>query len=382
VTTASQPLMGVRVLDFSTLLPGPLCTLLLAEAGAEVIKVEKPDGGDVMRSYLPRFGDTSVNFALLNRGKRSLALDLRRPEDLRRVLDEVRRSDILIEQFRPGVMERLGLGYEQLRGLKPDLIYCSITGYGAQGPLAKQAAHDLNFVAEAGLLSQTTGEGGAPQLPQALIADIAGGTYPAMINILLALRRRDAGGGGSRLDIAMADSLFTMMYWGLGNGFATGRWPQPSRDLVTGGSPRYQIYRTRDDRFMAAAPLEDKFWQQFLDVLGAPHLIDDTRDPQGVCAAVAEIVRSRDAADWMQRFEGVDACVNFVLTLEQAVRHPHFVERGLFAYRVTDQTGQSMPAVPVPIASAFRADPQQPRSYPALGEAQTQRGSVRGGDSG
>lgn len=364
-----QPLAGIRVLDFSTLLPGPLCTLMLAEAGAEVIKIERPDGGDTMRSYVPRFGGEAVNFAMLNRGKRSLALDLGTPEGRARALALVRTADVVVEQFRPGVMEKLGLGYAQLRELRPDLIYCSITGYGQDGPLSRVAAHDLNFAAETGLLAQTADGDGHPQLPQALIGDIAGGAYPATINILLALRRRDAGGGGCRLDIAMADGLFTTMYWGLGNGFAAGQWPRPGGDLVTGGTPRYQIYRTRDDRFLAVAPLEDKFWKQFLDAIGAPELFDDSRDPQGVRERVAAIIRTRDAAEWERLFATVDACVNRVRALDEAVRHPHFAGRDLFAYRVADEGGHSLPALPVPVAGVFRRPPQEPLRFPRLNEA-------------
>src|SRR5438105_10344114 len=147
----TQPLAGVQVVDFSTLLPGPLCTLLMAEAGADVVKIERPNGGDEMRSYTPRFGDASVNFALLNRGKRSMALDLKSDEGLRAATDIACSADVVVEQYRPGVMDRLGLGYEALSSRNPRLIYCSITGYGQAGPLANQAAHDLNYLAETGM---------------------------------------------------------------------------------------------------------------------------------------------------------------------------------------------------------------------------------------
>src|SRR5688500_15799560 len=248
-----QPLEGIRVLDFSTLLPGPLATLILAEAGAEVIKIERPGRGDEMRSHTPRFGTDSVNFALLNRGKRSIAIDLKAPDAVATLRPLIESADVVVEQFRPGVMDRLGLGYESLREINPRLVYCAITGYGQHGPKADVAAHDLNYVAESGMLSLTKGADGAPVLPAALVADIAGGSYPAVVNILLALCARDRTGLGCKLDIAMADNLFTLMYWGIGNGLAAGEWPQPGGDLVTGGSPRYNIYRTRDDRFLAAA---------------------------------------------------------------------------------------------------------------------------------
>ncbi len=359
------PLSGVTVVDFSTLLPGPLCSLLLAEAGAEVIKVERPGRGDEMRSYQPRFGAHSVNFALLNKGKRSVALDLKTPEGVQRAIELVRGADVLIEQFRPGVMQRLGLGYEAMRAINPGLIYCSISGWGQGGPLADVAAHDLNYQAESGLLGLSAGADGAPGVPQALIADIGGGAYPAMMNVLLALRARDAGGAGCHLDVAMADNLFTLMYWGLGNGFAAGQWPTPGGDLVTGGTPRYQIYRTQDGRYLAAAPLEQKFWENFLQVLQAPHLLDDAADPAGTRAAVATIIAGRSADEWMRRFDGVDACVSVVKTLQEAVQHPHFRARGLFDEQL-DGGGATIPALPVPIAPALRA--QAASTSPSLGE--------------
>ncbi len=225
----TQPLSGLKVLDFSTLLPGPLCSLLLAEAGAEVIKLERPERGDEMRSYEPRAGVDSANFVLLNRGKKSVGIDLKSPDALALLTPVLKEADVLMEQFRPGVMDRLGLGYEALSRINPRLIYCSITGFGQHGPRAKEAAHDLNYVAASGTLSLTAGCDGAPVLPPALIADIAGGAYPAMINILLALRQRDQTGKGMYLDVAMADNLFTLQYWGLGNGALRARQTTSSR---------------------------------------------------------------------------------------------------------------------------------------------------------
>src|SRR3954470_10543807 len=174
-----QPLKGVRVLDFSTLLPGPLATLILAEAGAEVIKIERPGRGDEMRSYEPKFGTDSVNFAMLNRGKRSIALDLKDKAALGKLKPLLVTADVVVEQFRPGVMDRLGLGYESLSKINPRIIYCAITGLGQDGPSALVAAPDLNYVAQQGLLGLAAGADGAPVVPPALIADIAGGTYPA-----------------------------------------------------------------------------------------------------------------------------------------------------------------------------------------------------------
>ena len=363
-----QPLKGIRVLDFSTLLPGPLATLILAEAGAEVIKIERPGRGDEMRSYEPRFGTDSVNFALLNRGKRSIAIDLKAADAVGKLRPLIESADVVLEQFRPGVMDRLGLGYEALKAMNPRLVYCALTGYGQNGARADLAAHDLNYVAESGLLALTTGADGAPVLPAALVADIAGGTYPAVINILLALRERDRTGLGLKLDIAMAENLFTLMYWGIGNGLAAGRWPRPGGELVTGGSPRYNIYRTRDERFLAAAPLEQKFWESFCALLEVPaELRDDRVDPAATHAEIAQRVKARSADELRALFKGHDVCCAIMSTLQDALADPHFAARGVFDRKLA-VGGERIGALPVPVADAFRSDERE-AGYPQLGEA-------------
>ena len=190
------PLSGIRVLDFSTLLPGPLAGLMLAQAGAEVIKVERPGTGDDMRGDEPRVEGVSVGFSLLNRGKRSLMLDLRDPGVIRSLLSFVAEVDIVIEQFRPGVMDRLGLGYQAFRAVNPRIIHCSITGYGADGSKRDVAGHDLSYLADVGLLALSAGSDGMPGIPPTLIADIGAGSFPAVVNVLLALRARDRTGEG------------------------------------------------------------------------------------------------------------------------------------------------------------------------------------------
>jgi alpha-methylacyl-CoA racemase len=362
-----QPLAGVRVLDFSTLLPGPLATLLLAEAGAEVIKIERPGAGDEMRSYSPKFGSDSVNFAMLNRGKRSIAIDLKQSASLRRLEPLIRSADVIVEQFRPGVMDRLGLGYESLSRINSRIIYCAITGYGQSGPRAMSAAHDLNYVADTGMLGLAAGEDGAPVPPAALVADVGGGAYPAVINILLALRDRDRSGRGCKLDIAMADNLFTFLYWAMGDGLTAQRWPRPGKALVTGGSPRYNVYRTKDDRFIAAAPLEERFWSNFCSAIElAPDFRDDSLDPEATKRAVKSRIREKTASEWSQLFSGKDVCCNVVNSVQAAIDDPHFRARGLFT-RELCVNGKSIPALPVPIADQWRDS--QVAGYPGLGEA-------------
>jgi crotonobetainyl-CoA:carnitine CoA-transferase CaiB-like acyl-CoA transferase len=352
-----QPLSGLLVLDFSTLLPGPMASLLLAEAGAEVIKIERPGSGEDMRAYAPLWGQDSASFALLNRGKASLALDLKDPADRAHLDPLLARADILIEQFRPGVMERLGLGYETLAKAHPRLIYCSITGYGQTGPNRDRAGHDLNYVGDSGLLSLGSGPSASPVVPPALIADIAGGAYPAVMNILLALRERDASGRGRHLDVAMADNVFPFLFWALGSGFATGRWPGNAEDLLSGGTARYRLYPTADGRLLAAAPIEQKFWESFCEAIELPlGLRDDARDPAATIEAVTSRIRTRDAAHWRSVFAQRDCCCTVVATLAEAVADPHVRARGLFGRKLANEAGAEMPALPVPIDPAFRTD--------------------------
>ncbi|WP_108262406.1 CaiB/BaiF CoA transferase family protein [Mangrovicoccus ximenensis] len=360
---------GIRVLDFSTLLPGPMATLVLAEAGAEVIKVERPGRGEEMRSYVPKWdGGDSSNFQLLNRGKKSIALDLKDPEARARLVPLIESADIVVEQFRPGVMARLGLAYEDMRKINPDIIYCAITGYGQTGPKALAAGHDMNFQGDAGMLALSCGTADVPVLPPALTADIAGGTYPALVNILMALWRRERTGEGAMLDIAMAENLFPFMYWAQGEGQVTGDWPGNGDALVTGGSPRYRLYPLACGRFAACAPIEQKFWDSFCAAIGLdPALADDARDPAATTAAVGAILKSRDAAHWQAVFETADCCCSIVRTLEEAQADPHFRERGIFEARIAGQGGDEMAALPVPVVPGFRAAADSARAAPALG---------------
>lgn len=361
------PLEGLTILDFSTLLPGPLATFMLAEAGATVIKIERPEGDD-MRSFPPHLGKTSAPFAVLNGGKRGLSVDLKTQEGREVVARLAESADILMEQFRPGVMDRLGLGYEALRALNPRLIYCSISGYGQSGPRAQEAGHDINYQAVTGLLSLAPGTPGSPATPASLVADIAGGAMPAVFNILLALRQRDCTGEGCRLDIAMADAMFTFAWFGLAEGHATGRFPGSQENMLAGGSPRYGLYATRDGRFLAVGALEQKFWDTFGEAIALPRsLRDDGSDPGATRVEVARLIAGRNASEWRAVFEGLNCCCTLVASLEEASRDPHFVARGLFQARAVDHAGAGLPAVAVPICPDFRRDPQEPRMVPGFG---------------
>ena len=362
------PLAGMLVLDFTTLLPGPLATLMLAEAGAEVVKIERPPIGDEMRIYAPAWGADSVNFALLNRGKASVALDLKDPAQRARLDPLLARADVLVEQFRPGVMVRLGLGWETLSARYPKLIYCSVTGYGQDGPKRDVAGHDLNYIGDTGVLSVSSGDPARPTVPPVLAADIAAGAYPAFMNILLALLARGPSGRGSRLDVAMTDHLFPFLYWAIGAGLGTGRFPGNGDSLTTGGGPRYRVYPAGDGRLIAVAAIEQRFWDRFCALIGLdPTLADDARDPAATIAGVAAILRTRSAAAWGAVFMGEDCCCSVVATVEEALADPHFRARGLFAGGVTNAAGQRLPALPVPVLPAFRR-PAGDVAAPGLGE--------------
>jgi crotonobetainyl-CoA:carnitine CoA-transferase CaiB-like acyl-CoA transferase len=362
----TQPLAGLVVLDFTTLLPGPLATLMLAEAGAEVVKIERPEGDD-LRRHPPAWEGQGAAFGLLNRGKKNLILNLKSADDRQKLQPLLETADILVEQFRPGVMGRLGFGYDVVRALNPRIIYCSISGYGQTGPRAAEAGHDLNYIGATGLLSLQSGPADRPVVPPALIADIGGGTFPAMINILLALRQRDTTGTGCHLDIAMTDAMFTFAWHALAQGFASGRYPGSGDSTLTGGSPRYQLYPTQDGRLVACAALEDHFWERFAEAIGlGVDYANDTRNPQATRAEVARLIAARPASDWEPVFAKADCCATIVASLEEALGDPHFVERGLFSRQVLSRAGGHMPALPVPIAPQFRDAPDIAKPAPPL----------------
>lgn len=336
-----RPLDGVRVIDFSTLLPGPLATLMMAEAGAVVIKVERPGDGDAMRR------ETS-DFALLNHGKRSVVVDVKDSVARDDLLDLIAGADVLVEQFRPGVMDRLGLGWDVLSAKFPQLIYCSITGYGQTGPAAQRAGHDLTYAAETGMLGQTRGADGSPVMPHAPTADITGGSYPALINILLALRQRETTGRGVYLDIAMYDNVFPLLYPAWASAFGRGRWPVAGDAIETGASPRYRLYPTADGRWVAVAAVEEKFWRTFCAAIALPFELIDSSDAAAVIAGVSAAIGARTSAHWNAVFADDDCASALVRSFEEATRDPHFQARGL-AQRLVAPGLPTLPLAVVPL---------------------------------
>lgn len=356
-------LEGVRVIDFTTLLPGPLATLMMAECGADVIKIERPGGGDEMRRYGPWADGQSVPFMMLNRGKRSLTLDLKKPHGLSEALALIEGADVLVEQFRPGVMESLGLGYDVVKAVNSEIIYCSITGYGQDSIYARTAGHDLNYAAQAGMLLLNVGENEKPTLPHVPVADIAAGSYPALINILLALRRRSAGLGGMRIDVSMAHGLAPLMYGGMAKveSLAQNSEPSGGRDepflsdeerVFSGGSARYQIYKTLDGRYIAVAAVEDRFWSRFCQLTG----VDSSADIEAVAARIAQ----HTAQYWETLLAGEDVCCTRVRSAAHYRASPLFSSTG----RTVSLAGVCVQELPLPLAPEVRR-PDQKRAAPA-----------------
>ncbi len=327
------PLDGLTVLDFTRLLPGAVCTLALAELGADVVKIEDPRGGDPLRALAPLVAGESVYHRMFNAGKRSMALDLR-AEGAAAVVDALAaRADVVVESFRPRAARRLGVDGAALRARHPRLVHCSLTGFGQTGPYADRPGHDINFVALAGLLAlDNDAQDAAPDLPRLLIGDIAGGAMSAIAGVLAALVARERTGEGASVDISMHEGAL----WWLAVPAARRLVPGGHAGLgdlpITGRDPFYNVYRTADDRFLAVGALEPKFWEAFCQGIERPDLAPlqhETGDAQArVVAEVRRVVRGRTLEAWLARFEGVEACVTPVNLPDEALADPHLRARG------------------------------------------------------
>ena len=362
-----KPLDGIKIIDFSTLLPGPLATLILAEAGAEVIKVEKPGGEDMRRSP-PFIEGESVLFGVLNRGKRSIELDIKSEAGFNKITNLIKSSDIVVDQFRPGVMDRLGLDFKNLLKIKPNIIHCSITGYGQTGPKKLVAAHDLNYMAESGLLSLAREKDGSPAMPNTQIADIAGGSYPAVINILLALREVEKTGQGKFLDISMTDNLFPFMWMALG--LTTDNYYAKGGDLqLTGASPRYGIYETLDKGYIALGALEEKFWLRFCEVINLPkEFINDKVNPTASKKEIIKILKEKTTKYWKEILDKENnICCSIVHSLKEAMLDAQVIERELLSANM-HIGNKKIIAMPTPLAPIWRPK-EIIESAPKLGEA-------------
>jgi crotonobetainyl-CoA:carnitine CoA-transferase CaiB-like acyl-CoA transferase len=325
-----RPLTDVRVLDLSRLLPGPFATLVLADLGATVDKIEDTGGGDYLRHMPPMLGGQSAAFQLLNRGKRSAVLDLKKPEGREACKRLVASYDVLFDQFRPGVLSRLGLGHEELRKHNERLIICCLTGYGQTGPLAHRAGHDLNYLARSGILSAQGPEGGPPQVPGVQLADISGGMW-CVIGILAALAERARTGKGTVLDIAMTDGVLGFASTAVAAALA-GVAPRAGDDALTGGIAPYNTYLSKDGHAMTLASLEPKFWMAFCAGVGLEARMDALipgPHQEELKARVGAIFGSKTREEWVAFAAANDCCLEPVLDAGSIAEDPLILARRL-----------------------------------------------------
>lgn len=353
------PLTGVRVVELAGIGPGPFAAMLLADLGADVVRVDRPGGSGL---------GIDPAYDLTNRNKRSVLVDLKAEGGPGRVLDLAERADILIEGYRPGVAERLGVGPASCLARNPRLVYGRMTGWGQDGPLAERAGHDIAYIALTGTLSMIGRPGEPPTVPANLVGDYAGGSLYLVVGVLAALQHaRTPGGAGQVVDAAIVDGaahLATMIHGML----AAGGWQdRRGSNLLDGGCPFYGSYETADGQYMAVGPLEQRFYDEFITLLGIADRAPDRKDLtrwDDLRTAVAERFLTRTREEWTAVFEGTDACVAPVLSLREAPNHPHLAARGTFV----EHGGLTQPA-PAP---RFSVTPVSVRGGPARPGADTE----------
>jgi len=341
----SQPLSGIRILDLSRLLPGAYASQMLADFGADVIKVEEPGSGDYGRFMPPQGpGGLSLYFVAINRNKRSITLNLKTEQGREIFLRLVRNSDVVLESFRPGVMERLGLGYEQLKAVHPGIVYCAISGYGQDGPYRLRAGHDLNYAGYAGLLHYNRGPNGESVMPPTQLGDLAGGSYMAIMGILAAIVGRVQTGEGRKIDVSMTEGVMSLLPLATTDYLNTGKAPRPGHSSLDGGLPCYNIYETKDGKHVTLAALEPKFWHTFCTHIGhlelLPfHLPVGPGEREEAMDVLRAIFKTKTRDEWVTELGDLDACVGPVYSIDEALHDPQAQARGV---TVTSQSGDEV----------------------------------------
>jgi alpha-methylacyl-CoA racemase len=325
-------LTGLKILDFSTLLPGPFATMMLADMGADVVKIESPSREDFTKHLSPKDGSVSAVFGHLHRSKRSLALDLKKEEAKEVVYQLVQEYDIVVEQFRPGVMDRLGIGYDKLKEMNPRVIFCSITGYGQTGPLKDRAGHDNNYLSLAGVSGYSSRRNQTPVPAGIQIADIAGGSMPAVIGILAAVYHRKKTGEGQCIDLSITDATFSLnaIY---GSGYLVGEVEPEAESLLLNGGTFYDYYETKDNRYFSVGSLEPQFQARLCELVGDKQLValsgsERVEDQQSFKNILTETFKQKTFAEWLEILgDDFDGCVEPVLRFSESVNHPQIKAR-------------------------------------------------------
>ncbi len=328
----SPPLAGLRVLDLTRLLPGPLASMHLADLGADVIKIEDTGAGDYARSAGAVHGDISY-FQLVNRNKRSLTLDLKQAAGVATFMRLAATAEVIVEGFRPGVVDKLGIGYQAVAAINPRIAYCAITGYGQDGPYRDRAGHDLNYLGYCGLLDQIGTPGSAPAIPNFQIGDLLGGSLSALVGILAAVIDARHSGRGRYVDVAMTDAVFAHTIFPLLAVLGLGQALPRGEDVLSGGMPSYGVYATSDGRHFAVSAMEPKFWQRLCVAIDRPDLAPFAfatgADGQRIRHELEVAFAQRTFAEWSALFANVDCCVTPVLRFEESIANEHLVARGM-----------------------------------------------------
>ena len=320
------PLAGIRILDLTRLLPGPVATLHLADLGAEVIKIEDPQVGDYARTLGTGQGEDSAYFRMINRNKQGLRLDMKKPEGVEVFMRLAREADVIIESFRPGVMDKLGVGYAAIAAVNPKIAYCSISGYGQDGPYKDLAGHDINYLGYAGVLDQIGSAGGNPAIPNFQIADLLGGALTAAMGILAAVIEAQRTGQGRYIDVSMTESVLAHTYFSMLRLNDAGQSAPRGTDLLSGGLPCYATYRCADGKHMAVGALEGKFWKTACEVLGHPDWLKRQWDAS-LRGELAELFATRPRDEWASLFAAVDCCITPILSPEEALANEQILAR-------------------------------------------------------
>ncbi|MCY6482850.1 CaiB/BaiF CoA-transferase family protein [Clostridium aestuarii] len=328
----SLPLEGIKILDLSRYLPGPLCTQILADFGAEIIKVEQPKTGELGRQLGPFINEESSRFYTVNRNKKSITLDLKKQEGKEIFKKIVTKFDVVVDQFRPGVMERMGLGYDTLKKINEGLIYCSLTGYGLDGPLRDAAGHDLNYLSLAGVTEQIGNCKGKPSISGVQIADTAAGSLYSVIAILLALASRQKTGKGQLCDVAMLDGSITLLAYALGEWSGSKVLPERGNETLTGGYACYHIYETKDEKYVSLGAVEGKFWAEFCERLDKNEYIKlqwNKEKQEDIIEDISSILKEKTREEWVEFFSTSNICFTPVLNMEEMSNHPQVVARNM-----------------------------------------------------
>lgn len=324
-------LTGLKMLDLSRLLPGPYCSLLLADLGMEVLKVEDPVQGDYLRKMGPIRKEDSANFLALNRNKKSMTLNLKTKEGKEIFYKLIETYDIILEGFRPGVMDRLSIGYQELKKRNPHVIFCSLSGYGQDGPYRERSGHDINYIGLGGILELTGTKKGAPVIPGIQIADIGGGGMMAAIAILTAIIYRQKTGEGQYLDVSMLDGVISWLSTYAGKYFMDKELPKRGEMQLSGRYACYQVYPTKDGRHISLGALEPKFWKNFCEAIGRRDLIYkqfiEGEEQARIIDEIENFFKSKTQEEWIDFFKNVDACCEPILTLEEVFHHPQVLYR-------------------------------------------------------